>query len=290
MKQTQFFIIFFIICFSFLGCGATKQAYITKDSNVIDTAKYKCVYQFKFLEDSINMKYKDNDLYVIQIGENFTKSYCYQLFYFDSINNIPRRGAKDGMGEYIVTNYPADGIITPAFQEGLYKFTTGYWQFYVFKDYIKEKITVTEQISAYHFMYDDELKPQDWIIMKDTMTILEYSCQKAICSFRDRNWVAWFTSEIPISEGPYKFCGLPGLILKLEDAESHFSFEINNFQKVNEPIHMYIDKYSRKMDRISFLKLKMNRTGTDLTAMDGAKVGLVISNEKQHDHIERDYK
>lgn len=32
-----------------------------------------------------------------------------------------------------------------------------------------------------------------------------------------RDWVAWFTNDIPIQDGPYKFCGLPGLIIKIED-------------------------------------------------------------------------
>jgi Protein of unknown function (Porph_ging). len=289
MKQTLFIINIFIIFF--FSCVTTKSTYksnlVTKDSNVVDTTNYKCMYQFKYLYDSIKNIY-DEELYVIQIGESFTKSYCYQLFYFDSINNIPGRMVDNGMTDYISSNRPADGIITPAFMEGFKKFTNGYFQFYVYKDYTKEKIIITDYISAAAFLYEDELKPQDWIIKEDTTTILGYSCQKAICSFRGRDWEAWFTSEIPISEGPYKFYGLPGLIMKLEDTELHYSFIINSFQKVKEPIHIRI--FSKKMDRISFLKLKMNRTGVDIAAMESAKIGIYGSTVIHHDHIERDYK
>lgn len=39
-------------------------------------------------------------------------------------------------------------------------------------------------------------------------------------------WTAWFTTELPISDGPYKFHGLPGLILKIYDKTNTYSFDI----------------------------------------------------------------
>lgn len=39
-----------------------------------------------------------------------------------------------------------------------------------------------------------------------------------------RQWIAWFTSEIPLSEGPYKFGGLPGLILEVADSEGDYRY------------------------------------------------------------------
>ena len=50
--------------------------------------------------------------------------------------------------------------------------------------------------------------------------------QKASCDFGGRRWEAWFTPEIPYSEGPYKFCGLPGLILNIADTDGHYVFEL----------------------------------------------------------------
>jgi GLPGLI family protein len=55
----------------------------------------------------------------------------------------------------------------------------------------------------------------EWEIQDNFKNILEYSCQEATCSFRGRNYKAYFTTEIPIKNGPYKFDGLPGLILEV---------------------------------------------------------------------------
>ena len=292
MKKVNLLILLLFSVLFYIGCGTTKETTPPlRNSNVVDTAKYKCTYNFKFLADTITMRYRDHDLYVIQIGENFTKSYCYQVFYMDSIHNNPYRMTfnLEPQIKYFEENSHALAARDPAALAGAEKFSRGFFPFYVYKDLKKDKITVVDNISVYSFTYEEELKPQGWTIMEDTMTILGYSCQKAVCSFRGRDWEAWFTSEIPISEGPWKFCGLPGLITKLEDSESHCIFEMNSFQKVNEPIHTYI--VGRKMDRIPFLKLKMGREGDALVAMAYEKIGIVYSSEKKHyDHIERDYK
>ncbi|MFY1045776.1 GLPGLI family protein [Chryseobacterium sp. GP-SGM7] len=42
---------------------------------------------------------------------------------------------------------------------------------------------------------------------------------------------AWFTNEIPISEGPYKFSGLPGLIVKIEDTKKQHIWELKGIEK-----------------------------------------------------------
>jgi GLPGLI family protein len=53
-----------------------------------------------------------------------------------------------------------------------------------------------------------------------------WEAQKATTEFGGRKWTAWFCEEIPLSDGPYKFKGLPGLIVKISDADnSHDGIE-----------------------------------------------------------------
>jgi GLPGLI family protein len=63
-------------------------------------------------------------------------------------------------------------------------------------------------------------KPQfNWKISNEKLKIGEYNTQKATADFGGRKWTAWFSSDIPLQDGPYKFYGLPGLIVKIEDQD-----------------------------------------------------------------------
>lgn len=70
-----------------------------------------------------------------------------------------------------------------------------------------------------------------WQILPETKTFEGYKVQKATSNFAGRNWIAWFTQDIQIQDGPYKFCGLPGLILSVEDQEGDHTFGIVGIKK-----------------------------------------------------------
>lgn len=63
-----------------------------------------------------------------------------------------------------------------------------------------------------------------WSISSEKKEILGYLCYKAKVSFRGREYIAWFTNEIPISVGPWKFSGLPGVILEIKDVSNIIEF------------------------------------------------------------------
>lgn len=79
----------------------------------------------------------------------------------------------------------------------------------------------------------DERK-QEWKILPDKQKIGEYSTQKATAEFAGRKWTAWFTTDIPFQDGPYKFRGLPGLILKLEDSTESHIFVLKGIKNITE--------------------------------------------------------
>lgn len=66
---------------------------------------------------------------------------------------------------------------------------------------------------------------QNWGITQEIDTVLGYKCSRATVNYAGRDYIAWFTTDIPVSAGPWKFYGLPGLILKVEDSENLFLFE-----------------------------------------------------------------
>lgn len=83
----------------------------------------------------------------------------------------------------------------------------------------------------------------DWkLINKDTV-IGGYSCKKAVMNYSGRQWNAWYASEIPLSVGPYKFRGLPGLIMNIKDSDSIFNFTVSEIKKGNFITNPQIENY-----------------------------------------------
>ena len=81
------------------------------------------------------------------------------------------------------------------------------------------------------FKYAEPLQTFDWKILEETKVILGYKYQKAGTYYAGRNYIAWFTNQIPISEGPYKFNGLSGLIVQIEDTKGYYKFALTSFEK-----------------------------------------------------------
>lgn len=93
------------------------------------------------------------------------------------------------------------------------------------KNFKEEKIYYKNGIFNKNVFVTDSLNIFDWKIESDTLSVLGLKCRKASLSFRGRNYEAFFTDEIKISEGPWKFNGLPGLILKIKSLDGIYSFE-----------------------------------------------------------------
>jgi len=86
-----------------------------------------------------------------------------------------------------------------------------------------------------------------WNILQEIKKIGGFSCQKATTKFRGRTYIAWFTSDIPVPFGPWKFKGLAGLILEVYDVDKVFHIVANNV-KIGEKIDctIAIDKNQLK--------------------------------------------
>ncbi|MDP5078109.1 MAG: GLPGLI family protein [Nonlabens sp.] len=74
-------------------------------------------------------------------------------------------------------------------------------------------------------MYTYKETPKlEWVLAEGTKKILNYECKRANVDYGGRKWTAWFTTSLPLDVGPYKFKGLPGLILGISDDTNSFSF------------------------------------------------------------------
>ena len=111
------------------------------------------------------------------------------------------------------------------------------------KEYPTMKVNFSERMLNSVFGYNEEPK-FNWKISNDKQKIGEYEAQKATTEFGGRKWTAWFSESIPFPDGPYKFSGLPGLIVKIEDAEKNFSWVLT----ANKPLKEFEElSYSEKL-------------------------------------------
>jgi GLPGLI family protein len=115
------------------------------------------------------------------------------------------------------------------------------------------KITYVKTLDEKYFV-DQDLK-LSWKPINEFKTILHYKAQKATTESGGRKWTAWFTTEVPLQDGPYKFSGLPGLILEIGDQSKSHQFslkgirpsdmeiiypELNNYKEIKVTYPQYV--------------------------------------------------
>ena len=125
----------------------------------------------------------------------------------------------------------------------------------LFKNFPKGKVTNHTRHSLISWIYEEEWEKPVWEITDSTSTIGGYECMLAVSDYRGRRWYAWFTPEIAIPEGPWKLCGLPGLILEARDEKNHYQYSAMTI-KLNPNRDVEYFNYSERLktDRITSLK------------------------------------
>lgn len=114
---------------------------------------------------------------------------------------------------------------TPKFSARIHKFYPSMKVEYVDK--------VANGMTPVNIAYTEDLK-FNWKISDEKQKIGEYNAQKATTEYGGRKWIAWFSSDLPFQDGPYKFSGLPGLIVKIEDADKNYSWVLQGNKKIKE--------------------------------------------------------
>jgi len=102
--------------------------------------------------------------------------------------------------------------------------------FSVYINWVKNRMVSRQQADVETVVVDDTLKPIYWKIHKDVKYFGTIKCQRAEAFVRGRTYEAWFAPEIPVSSGPWKLHGLPGLILEASDLAGHVHFRFERLQ------------------------------------------------------------
>lgn len=119
---------------------------------------------------------------------------------------------------------------------------------------------------------------QDWKLQTEFKEVQGIHLQQATCTWKGRQWVAWFDSEVPIPIGPYKFHGLPGIIFELHDTKSNYSFILVKSQILTDPSEIEFlqitSKDSIPISKEKYDKMKLSYYNDPLTFINNGEVDL----------------
>ncbi|MBP5753731.1 MAG: GLPGLI family protein [Treponema sp.] len=195
------------------------QGLETDKYTVLDSALYKFSYKLTCVVDTERTETAENWL-VLLIGKNYSKMFNFYPPHPELKSGVAKPNESRGLGGTEV-----------------------------FKDFAKKTMEVTIRVFMPKdvFLYEEELPQQAWTITDDTKQIHGYDCQKATTKYLGRDYEVWYTLEIPISNGPWKLGGLPGMILEAGDVQRHYVFNCVGIEKLNkrEPIVKYDWHYVR---------------------------------------------
>ena len=255
---------------------------------VLDRAYMKCLYRYVYLNDTLTGKTKD-DLLILQIGKSISKCFSHYSNQVDSLSALPN-------GDMIIGKMINDAMNNGEFMRGKYPHKR--LKTYIYKNYPEGCMTVTDGLILQDYRYVDSLHTQTWTMGDSTREVLGYTCQQATADFRGRRWTAWFATDIPVSDGPWKLGGLPGLILEAYDEGQQHVFTAVGLERVkDEPIifnRSFGDnqKFEQK-NRLEFLRSK-KKSLMDLNGYIQMETGIDLSQGNpqkvmRYDLLERDY-
>ena len=177
-------------------------------------------YKATYVSDSTDKDRVGEDLMVLWWGDSRSVFESYYGFRIDSVTKIKASN---------ITTPNASNIAEVLGQVNSMKKPA--YQYMIHKVPAENNIVVFEKLFSDNYKYTQPLAMTSWKIHPETKTILGFKTQKATIEYSGRKFFAWITEAIPISDGPYVFNGLPGLILQITDDQGYFNFELVGIEK-----------------------------------------------------------
>lgn len=175
------------------------------ESKKIGESQMEFMYDYKWSVDTTDTTDSHkNERMILQVGNGISRFSSYRRMQIDSL--LRTATADDIQGNPNRYSGGLDFAIVRHLDEGT--------------------LTFSDKICQDWFEYTEAIPQFDWQLTGETREILGYQCQQAVCKFRGRNFSAWFCDEIPIDNGPWKFGGLPGLIMEVSDSNNEHVFSI----------------------------------------------------------------
>lgn len=223
-----------------------------------DTLRGEFTYLLKAKLSTLNPDYKHEEFFSLQIGDNRAFFASTQSIKRDSTFQTVQHKKLDNGGILLSTK----GMNIPK------------TQFYYTIIQSNENVQYFESVSMSLFTYKEPII-KTWKLIDETKIINTINCKKAEVVFKGRHWIAWYSPEIPLPYGPYKFSGLPGLIVKITDDKEDYDFELVKSMPVSKLKNKLIAiKKNRYTEAIETTQSKFNQA---LKNADANAAGILAS-------------
>lgn len=180
---------------------------------VVGTSNMECIYEYKVFDPVLQDTEVSYD--ILEVGDSVYKYGNYGSYQLDSAlayrPNIIVRDYYDLSNKY---RPKAECMVT---------------------NRLTDSLTYYGKVSIDNFSYEEPVPPINWTLTDSTKMVCGYECHQATCTFRGRTWTAWYC-DLPLSIGPWKLHGLPGMILAAEDASKEQSFTAITIRKASRNI------------------------------------------------------
>lgn len=227
MKKICFLLVFaFIVNLSF--------------GQIPDRSNFAIYYEVTFKSDSTDLDFVSTDLMVLFVGDQKSKFRNFYQMQGDSLLQVAIEKQLS----------PNEAI---AFVNQVQK---PKMSFALVKDWKNKSYQYSDLIFPDYYVFEAPLGIERWSILDEFDDFQGFRTQKAITEYGGRSYIAWFTEEIPINDGPYIFGNLPGLILKLSDSKNHYSFEMVKVEKKNEDLSHKIRRKPISTTKAKFFQMQ----------------------------------
>ncbi|MBR8704150.1 GLPGLI family protein [Porphyromonas levii] len=193
--------------------------------NIYDTAAYRVYYTTYHCSDSSNCLLKESYSILLIGNKGYTQFMDYSSFRRDSMVVAAARNGEPESSFLL----KAMGLKSGNVLDGILLYNPNSNEF----------IVQEEPPFSSRFQYVDDRADLEWTLGERDTIVSGIECKMATTHFRGRGYVAWYAPEIPLSYGPYKFGGLPGLILSIYDTKRQCEFTIAGLEPVNYYDRLY---------------------------------------------------
>lgn len=170
------------------------------------------------------------------------------------------------------------------------KDTTGK-QFYVTKDEIVFRDFIYVNKNFQSVIVSEKTPVLNWELTNEESKVNGVSCYKALLKFRGRNYIAWYAPDIATPFGPWKFYGLPGLIVRITSDDNIISFSLTTLSYPTNSVEISKPTNGRPLEFKDYVKQTL-RTANEIFDNLESKLprGITVTvNKFENNGIEKNF-